>query len=171
MKLGQFDVNNWIAGVLLMLSAVCSAAEPLTPEKMQDTKKLLEVTGALKVGQSMSEAIVNQMSQSLKKARPDIPDKAFGVIASEVNKTIADEIANKNGLIDMMVGLYHKHFTHQEIREMIAFYQTPTGKKVGALAPVISQEGFAIGQQWGQSLAPVIGKRVQDRLRKEGFQI
>lgn len=146
-------------------------AEDLTPAKQADTRKLLEATGALKVGQAMSEAVVNQMTQAIKQARPDIPARMFDVLAEEVNQAIAEEMNAKDGLVDLMVVLYHKHFSHQEIRELLAFYQSPVGKKAGALAPTMSKEGFAIGQRWGESLGPRIGRRVQARFKQQGYEI
>lgn len=164
-------ISRSLCAVLLLFSAASSFGEALSAQKREDTKALLEVTGALKVGKAMSEAIVNQMSQSIKQARPDIPAKVFTILADEVNSIITEEMNAKEGLIDLMVMLYHRHFTHQEIQGLLAFYQTPLGKKAGALAPVMSQEGFALGQRWGQSLGPVIMQRVKARLGKEGVQL
>lgn len=157
--------------VTAALSINSYGGESLTAEKRDDTKKLLQVTGGLKVGQAMSEAVVKQMSEAIKKARPDIPPQIFEVLADEVNKTIAEEMSVKGGLIDLMVLLYHKYFTHDEIKELLAFYQTPLGKKAGSLAPVMSQEGLVIGQRWGESLGPKIAERIKARFKQEGIQM
>lgn len=159
------------AGIVVIWAINSYAAENLTPEKWEDTKKLLQITGALQSGQAMSEAVVKQMAEAIKKARPDIPPHMFDVLADEVNKIIAEELAAKGGLIDLMVGLYHNHFTHEEIKGLLAFYQTPLGRKAGSLAPVMSREGFVIGQRWGQSLGPKIGQRIKARFKENGFEI
>ncbi|BAU46769.1 hypothetical protein SVA_0187 [Sulfurifustis variabilis] len=156
---------------LTVLSAGPLAAEDLTRAKRADTRKLLEATGALKVGQAMSEAVVRQMSEAIKQARPDIPPQMFDVLAEEVNQAIAEEMNAKDGLVDLMVVLYHKYFTHREIRELLAFYESPVGRKAGSLAPVMSKEGFAIGQRWGESLGPRINRRVQARFKQQGYEI
>lgn len=70
-----------------------------------------------------------------------------------------------------MVILNHKYFTHVEIKGLLAFYQTPLGKKAGSLAPVMGQEGLVIGQRWGESLGPIVAQRIKARFKQEGFQM
>lgn len=64
--------------------------------------------------------------------------------------------------------LYHKYFTTAELKEMVLFYKTPTGKKVTSVLPQVTQEGMLAGQKHGQSLGPVIEKRLKARFKKEG---
>lgn len=160
-----------LALILALGATVTVAGEDLTAAKKEDTRRLLEVTGALKAGQAMSEAVVTQMVETLKQARPDVPAAAFNIVADEVNKTIQEEMTTKDGFVDLMVGVYHKYFTHPEIRELLAFYQSPIGRKAGSLAPTMSREGFTVGQRWGQALGPKIEARVKARLAKEGVAL
>jgi hypothetical protein len=70
-----------------------------------------------------------------------------------------------------MVGLYHKYFSHEEIRGLLAFYETPLGRKAGTLAPTISQEGMREGQRWGEALGPKLAERIRARLSREGIEL
>lgn len=160
-----------LVGVVTLMSINSYAAESLTVEKRADTRKLFEVTGALKIGQVMSEAIVKQMSEVLKQSRPDIPSRMFDVLEDEVNKVIAEEMNANSGLVDLMIVLYHKYWTHDDIKGLIAFYQTSLGKKAISLMPVITQEGFLLGQRWGESLGPKIGQRAKARFKQEGYEL
>ena len=74
-------------------------------------------------------------------------------------------------LTELIIGLYHKHFTGDEIKEMIRCYSTPLGKKTIAVMPVLMSESLQAGQQWGQSLGPDIQARIQSRFKKEGFDL
>lgn len=165
-------VSTLLLTLILALGVTAaSAGEELTAAKKEDTRRLLEVTGALKAGQAMSEAVVKQMVETLKQARPDVPATAFNIVAEEVNGAIQEEMTVKGGFIDLMVGVYHKYFTHAEIRELLAFYRSPIGRKAGSLAPAMSREGFTVGQRWGQALGPKIEERVKARLKKEGIEL
>ena len=45
------------------------------------------------------------------------------------------------------LSLYVESFTETELREMITFYQTPTGKKAIKMMPVLVQKGAQIGMR------------------------
>ena len=50
-------------------------------------------------------------------------------------------------LKDDFLSLYMESFTETELREMIAFYQTPTGKKAIKMMPELVQKGAQIGMR------------------------
>jgi hypothetical protein len=108
------------------------------------------------------------MTEFLRKARPDIPQRVLDVLPEEVDAVIMD---NMRTFKDMSVPLYHKYYTGAEVKEMIRFYSTPLGKKTIETMPAIMNEGFQLGQKWGQSLGPAIQARVQARLKKEGYDL
>lgn len=144
-------------------------AEELTPQKRADIEQLLEVTGALKMGTQMSAAVTQQLLQNLRRTRPDIPSAVLDLLPGEVAATFS---AHAPGFIaDEIVPIYHRHFTGQEVRELMAFYATPLGRKSLQAMPSMMQESMAAGQRWGQSLAPEIMQRVTDKLRQQGVKI
>ncbi len=147
------------------------AAEELTPAKREDIKRLLQATGSMQIAQTMSQAVVNQMTETIKKARPDIPPQMLDVMSDEVNKTISEEMTAQGGFVDLMVALYNKYYTHDDIKGLLAFFQSPLGRKASSLAPVMSREGLVIGQRWGESLAPKIEQRVKARFKEKGIEI
>jgi hypothetical protein len=51
-------------------------------------------------------------------------------------------------MTEMIVDIYAKHFTAEEIDEIAAFYDSPFGQKYIALRPVITQETIAASQAW-----------------------
>lgn len=140
----------------------------LTASKRADIKALLDVTGALEVGQQMSELMVTQMAETLKEARPDIEPRMYDVLRDEVNRTVAENIP---AFVELIVPVYHRHFSHAEIRELLAFYGTDLGRKTVAVMPFVMQDSMVVGQQWGRALAPVIQQRVRQRFRQEGIDL
>jgi hypothetical protein len=158
--------------ILLFISAIkVNAEEILTAEKKEDIKKLLEVTGALNVGKLMSEAVMKQMVETIKKVRPDIPAHMFDIVSDEVNKTFSEGAVAKGGYIDLIVVIYHRYFSHSEIKGLISFYQTPLGKKTVTVMPTMTQEAIAVGQRWGQGLVPIIEQRIKSRFKQKGIEL
>jgi uncharacterized protein len=148
--------------VLLCFVSTTSLGEELSAAKHADIEKLLEMTGSLAVGKQMSTAVVQQMTQMLRKARPDIPERVIGFIPEEVDAVI-DE--NMDAFEELVVSIHHKYFTH----EMTRFYATPLGQKSIRVMPALMGESMQAGQQWGQSLGPTLRERIEARLKKEGF--
>ena len=70
-----------------------------------------------------------------------------------------------------MVPIYHRNFTHDEIKGLLSFYGTPLGVKILSTMPTMMQEGMAAGQKWAQQLSPILEERIRVRLREKGINI
>jgi hypothetical protein len=139
---------SWFYGsTLLTLNAADRQA------KVADIRKLVSMTGEGELGVQ----IISQMIDSYRTTMPDVPSKFWDNFMREVNS---------QELVELIVPIYDRHFTHQEIKELIAFYQSPLGVKLIQKMPAITQESFQAGQQWGQKL----GERVMEKLQREGYQ-
>lgn len=92
----------------------------------------------------MSVQMMNQMIPTLKQMIPDAPEKFWSDVMSEVD---ANEMEN------MVIPVYQKYLTEEDIVAVISFYDTPAGRKLIRVQPAIMQESMVIGQQWGQNLA------------------
>lgn len=160
---------RWGMVLCLMVGAV-QAAETVPPAKDADIRKLLEVTGALKIGNMMTESVVKQMSESFAQSRPDFPAALVDSLAMDVSRIFSQGISVKGGLMDQMVPLYHRQFTHEEIKGLLAFYQSPLGKKVAQTLPALTQESMKLGQEWGEALGPKIESAVHARMKKAGVE-
>jgi hypothetical protein len=73
--------------------------------------------------------------------------------------------------IEVMATIYARNFTADELRQVAAFYQTPTGRKMLEKLPALTQESMAAGQRFGQSLSKEFETRIKDELRKKGHNI
>ena len=58
----------------------------------------------------------------------------------------------KNDYIDILVPVYAKHFTSDDIKEMIKFYNSPIGKKQVSVQPQIMQDTMLASQGWAMKL-------------------
>ena len=55
--------------------------------------------------------------------------------------------------VDIYVPIYQKYFTLDELREIVAFYDSPVGRKLAAATPAMTREGMEKGQQLGMEIA------------------
>ena len=146
-------------------------ADEVTPEKRADIRQLIGVTGAAGLSGQVTELAGRSISSTLRRTRPDIPERVVAVVNSELAKLFAERVDTPGGLVDRLVAIYDKHFTHAEVKELLAFNQTPIGRKTLQVLPTIMSESLAAGQAWGQSLAPEVHQRIEAVLKKEGIAV
>ena len=64
-------------------------------------------------------------------------------------------------LYEEMVPVYQKYYTHEEIKEMLKFYNSPLGKKIAGNAGNLTSDGMKVGQDWGMGLQGLFMKYMQ----------
>lgn len=161
-------ISRLVTLALLLLIAGPASADELTASKRADIERLLQMTGALDIGKQMSAAVVNQMTKVVRQARPDIPSQVMAVMSDEINAVVSENVGDFK---EAVIPIYHNNFTAEEVKGMIDFYSTDLGKKTIRVMPSLLNESMQAGQQWGQSLGPIIDQRIRARLKKEGYKI
>jgi uncharacterized protein len=156
------------AVLILSMQSAFAAEEKLTVNKTEDIKKLLEVTGALAIGRQMSDFFIQNYEKNIKQARPDIPAEMFDVMREEVDAVMDEAMPT---YIEMIVPLYHKYFTHQDVKEMLKFYSTPLGQKTIRVLPALMQDSMSLGQRWGEAMGPIVEQRILKRFKEEGVDL
>ncbi|MFN8886767.1 MAG: DUF2059 domain-containing protein, partial [Cyclobacteriaceae bacterium] len=61
--------------------------------------------------------------------------------------------------------VYKKYLTEGDLNEIIAFYNSPAGKKMAESTPGIMSESMKAGQVWG----PAVATRIVDKLKEKGY--
>lgn len=64
-------------------------------------------------------------------------------------------------LYDKMATVMMKHYTHDDIKKMIEFYNSPVGKKIQEVTPKMVHDQMQAGQEWGMEFTKIIQKYIQ----------
>jgi len=120
--------------------------------KRSDIRKLIELTGAANI----SADALQKMIEPLKANYPQVPEEFWNTFIHEVH---SDE------LIDLVIPIYDKYYTRDEIEELTRFYQSPVGQKTIKVLPKLSAEAIDAGQEWGRMVAD----RAMRKLREKGY--
>jgi hypothetical protein len=121
----------------------------IDPAKEADIRKLLELVGTKAlVSQtidSMSKSIKPLLTNSLPPGdyREKLVDLFFAKFTAKTDV---------QHLLDLAVPVYDRNFSHQEIRSLIEFYQTPLGQKAITALPKVTAEMQEQGRKWGEDL-------------------
>lgn len=140
--------------IITLLAPCWSALGQSVPsaEMQEDIRNLMEITGA----GNLAVQMMNQMLIPMKQSMPNVPEEFWAKFMAKVDT---------GELINMTVPIYAKYFTHDEIKQLLAFYRTPLGQKVIGTLPAVMQESMMAGQKWGEKLS----QQLVDELKAEGY--
>ncbi len=132
-------------GLLCVLSATAAAQDSA---KQKDIRHLLQITGSGELGTQ----VMTQMLSNMKKTLPNVPEKFWTDFMKEVH---TDE------LVDLIVPVYDRNLTQDDVKQLIRFYESPTGKKFVSVLPKLTQESMVVGENWGRALAQKVMAKIQ----------
>ncbi len=123
-----------------MVSCAWQAQAQDDSDFKNETVEFLKLTGA-------GDAFVNAIDQ----IGGMVPADKKAAYAKEAEGTVV-------GLYDKMAELYMAEFTHEDIKELIAFYETDLGKKLAKKQLGLTQKAMAFGQSWGMEVQGIAQK-------------
>jgi len=87
-------------------------------------------------------------------------DQMTSMMGVTLNEDEKVEFTNDvmSSLIEMLVPVYQKHFTEQDLKDAIDLFKTPIGKKISEKSPIIAQESMQASMQWGIELSAKLQK-------------
>ena len=116
--------------------------------------ELLETMGSTQAMKTSFEYMINYYKQN----NPQISSEYWDNASKHVDY---DELVQK------LIPVYSKHFTEQEIVDLLKFYNTSTGKKMIEKTPTILEESMEIGRKWGIELAQKIEEEISVSTKSE----
>ena len=148
--------------LLLLLAAAPLARADEASHKAVATQ-FVDISEVPKAMRAAVMGFVNPMLERL--VQQGMPAVAVDEMKQAITSWYDEEIKWQD-LKPQMVELYTQEFTEPELKEMLAFYQSPTGRKALAVMPAIMQQMAKIQQAYFQGkqqslnnkIAPVIDK-------------
>lgn len=144
---------------LIAVTAVSAHAE--APAKSQHVEELLSITDA----SAMVDTMYNQLEVSLQDMASQMgisgsEQLVFDEYHAKMVQLMRTEL-NWEKIKDPIKAIYSEHFSDQQIKDMIAFYKTDTGKQTLEKMPVIVQESMAVSQEATAEIMPKMQEMVR----------
>ena len=162
-----------LAVALLMCHLANAGVKTITPEKRVDIRKLIELTGLEEVVILSADSVVDKIFPILKKAiakdNPAVTDAVLAIMKMTTISLVKRQISSQGGLVDRVIPIYDRYYSHNEIRALIKFYESPLGKKMASIRPAITKEGIIVAEQWVRYLEPLLIQAIEKSLEKEGY--
>lgn len=139
-------------GALFLVVFLCAAA-PIFAERDEDrVRYLIELSG----GADMGVMVFENMMMSFRDTFPDVPVEFWDGMADAIET---------DDLMDILVPIYRKYFTAEDVDGLIRFYESPLGRKLIERQPDMTRESMVAGEEWGGTIA----RKVIDMMAADGY--
>lgn len=146
--------------ISVMAFSFAASAQAQTSEYQKALQKMLTVSG----GFATAEVIVPQAIEMLKQSAPGIPESYL----KELSTAMTEKFVNR--MVEIYTPIYQKHLSLEDIKKIIAFYESPVGRKLGNATPFITKESMQVGQQLGIEIVTDIQKAFQSYGKNNGTE-
>ena len=144
----------------------------LTETKEQDRTKKYLLEKLMGEQKSEYEEIFKKFPQDFSKQMKKfgfVNKKYVYIIEDEAKKELALEKKSQN-FEEIMYRIVNKHYTKDDLKVIIEFYETDSGKRLKKVEPLIMEEIFTEFQQIGERMGKSIMKKSIARAKREGVR-
>lgn len=158
-----------LAAVTIALVSFGPAAHSQQPSAaaLATAKELIAFTGSAAVFDPLIAGVVEQAKLLFLQQNPAL-GKDLNEIAGKLRADLAPRFVE---LTDEMALLYATHFSESELKAILAFYQSPAGKKMLAQQPTVVDASMKFAQNWANKLSDQVIARMREELRKRGHAL
>ncbi len=153
------------AGMIAM--SVPAFAQEVAPEQLALARKYVDLTDR---GAVFETTVVEMGIETMRQIVTQNPE-----IMDQTNETIGEVIKEYNGrkgeLLDQFARVYAMRFSMEELNQIVAFYETPTGQKLAAANSEVNVDLRRIMQVYTNNLRTEFFAKVRANLRAKGIEI
>ncbi len=137
-----------------------AAAQEIDAEELALARQVLT---ASRTGRPFDALLPNIADQAKTTFIRSNPQMQLGVI-EVVDKVALDLVSRREDLDARFTELWALAFDKDELRVLLEFYQTPAGRKLGAIMPRILRAQIGMSDDWSREIAEEMYKRVGEEL-------
>lgn len=153
-------MKNILITFLILLSPITVYAEEGVEKAT--VEELLEVTNVKSIVDTMYFEIDQMLEGLAAQLEISVEEQPiFDKYIVKVNASVKEQISWEK-MKDPMIDLYMKHYTEKEIKDILAFYKTDTGKSLVKKMPVVMQDSIQLSQSMFKMTLPRIQELAEE---------
>ena len=152
---------GWVA-----LAGTARAQTP-SPGALAAAKELMTLKGAAAMFDPLIPGVIESAKNQFIPTNPNLAGP-LGEVAAQLHKEYEPKRAE---LVDLVAKVYAQHFTETELKEVVAFYKTPTGKKMLAQEPIAINQSLTAAQDWANQFSDTVLQRFRTEMAKKGYKL
>lgn len=156
-----------VLGAVMLTSAVAAVAQEVPPEQMALARKYVDLTDSAGVYEiALVEIGMGTLSQ-LTTQNPELAEE----VDLAIGKVLETYQGRKGELLDQFARIYATRFTLEELQQIVAFYETPTGQKLASANTEVNSDLQAVLQVFTNNTRSEFFAKVRAELRAQGFEV
>lgn len=154
-----------LIGVALTTSLPAFAAP--SAAALATAGEIVKFSGALPLFSSLIPGVVEQSKIIFLQQNPGLAGDL-----NEIGTRMRAELAPRlSELTSEVAKIYAEAFTEQELKELLAFYNSAVGKKFVASQETVVNSSLRFAQEWANKLSEEVTAKMRDELRKKGHTL
>ena len=149
-----------------LLAGVAPAQQP-SAGAVAAARELVELKGGSSMFDPVVIGIVERTKAALVQTSPQL-SKDLNDVGTQLRNEFGPR---RNELVAEAAKFYAQRFSEQELRELVAFYKSPIGKKMITQEPQVLDETFNYVQQWGPRISEEVMSRFRAEMKKKGHDL
>jgi hypothetical protein len=139
-------------------------AQQPSPAAMATAKEVVSLTGSTAVFTPIVAGVIEQAKILFLQQNPGLA-KDLNEIAAKLRTDLQPRVSE---ISDEVAKLYATAFTEQELKDILAFYKSPAGKKLLDQQPNVVDGSMKFAQTWGNALSEEVIGKMREELKKRG---
>lgn len=166
---GQFRRAVVIAATTLALAvpAVPALAQELAPEHLALARQYVDLTDT---AATFEVALVQTGIETMRTLLAQNPSLTEPVNTA-INKVLESYKGQKSELLDQFARVYALRFSMDELRDIVGFYSSPTGKKLAASNLQINNDLQTVMDVYEANMKPEFFAKVRAELKAVGIKL
>jgi hypothetical protein len=165
-KLIRLGLAGLAAALLLAPLSPARAQEP-SSTALAAASDILDIKGSMTIFEPLIPGVVEQSKNTLLQINPNY-FKDLNDISAMLRKEYAPRLA---ALRTEIVKAYAVRFTEQELKDTLAFYRSPLGKKLLAEEAQFVDKAMSTAQDWAMKLNEEALARFRAEMKKRGHAL
>lgn len=153
------------AALALAISSVGARADEPTPAALNYANQIFVDIGMKASIDQVVPGMLAQLEHNVTSTRPELKDALHETVLAIEPEFVKTEQAVMTDSVKFLAS----KMTEQELKDTLAFYDSPTGKKYVAVEPSVVQEVGNLARAWRQQLSTDILTRAREEMKKKGF--
>ena len=165
---GRLAPSSLALGLALALGVGCRrCSKQPSATAIATAKELITVKGANALYSPLVSGVIERTKSVFLQSNPML-GKDLNEVAAKLHAEYAPRSAE---ILNDVAKLYASRFTEQELKDTLAFYKSPLGRKLVVEEPRFLDQSMKNAQAWAEKLSEEVIAKMRAEMKKRGHDI
>jgi uncharacterized protein len=155
-----------LASCLLAISTFAARADEPSASALSLASQIIADIGLKASVDGEVPSLALEIQSQISQLHPEMQSNLHEVLV----KLLPEFQKADAGVLDDLAHVLASKMTEQELKDTLAFFESPTGKKYLATQPVLLQALAISGNAWRPRLASDLMSRLREEMKKKGYE-